>query len=303
MAQFSIQNTSSLQGKIAIVTGANIGLGYETTLALAKKGCTIVMACRNKRKAEDAKYDLLNKIPNADLDVILLDLCEPNSINQFSQQFISKYDQLDLLINNAGIMMPPYRKTSAGFESQMAANYFGHFLLTGLLFDTLVLTPNARIVSLSSLAHNWGDIYFDDLHFEKRYDAKKAYGQSKLACLMFAYELDRKIKEKGLSIYSLAAHPGISNTNLGQHMPKAALALSRFISPLLLQSPKDGALPTLRAALDPKIKGGEYFGPDGFREFKGKPVKVSSNRISHDLEKGKKLWAISEEMTGIKYIF
>jgi NAD(P)-dependent dehydrogenase (short-subunit alcohol dehydrogenase family) len=301
MSQFDLNSVPSHKGKVALVTGANIGLGYETALALAKKDFRVVMACRNEQKAVKAKNDILAHVPHAELDILNLDLSSMKAVRNASAEFLSRYNQLDLLINNAGIMMPPYQKTEDEMESQMAANYFGHFLLTGLLLETLDKSKDSRVVSLSSIAHDWGDIYFDDLHFEKVYSARKAYGQSKLACLMFAYELDSKLKKQNSSTLSVAAHPGVSTTNLGQHMPSFAIKISEIVAPLLFQIPERGALPTLRAALDPAVKGGEYFGPGGFREFKGNPVIVNSNAISKDKVKAQQLWEVSEKLTKFKF--
>ncbi len=301
MSQFDLNNVPSQKGKIALVTGANVGLGYETALALAKKDYKVIMACRNEQKADAARKQILAQVPQAELEFLHLDLSSMKAVRNSSADFLSRYKQLDLLINNAGIMMPPYQKTEDEMESQMAANYFGHFLLTGLLLETLDKTKDSRVVSLSSLAHSWGDIYFDDLHFDKKYSPRKAYGQSKLACLMFAYELDSKLKKNNSATLSLAAHPGVSFTNLWQYMPAFAMKISNVIAPLFSQVPERGALPTLRAALDPHVKGGEYFGPGGFQEFKGQPVRVNSNAISKDKAKAQQLWDVSEKLTNFKY--
>lgn len=300
---WNLKSAPNQPGKIAIVTGANIGLGFETALALAEKGCEIVMACRDLKKAELAKSKILKQNSSAIIHCIALDLGDFASIRKFAITFHSKFNQLDFLINNAGLMTPPYQKTKDGFESQFGINYLGHFLLTGLLLDVIKKTPEARVVMLSSLAHKWGDIYFDDLNFENGYDKNKAYGQSKLACLMFAYELQRRFQKHGISAKSLAAHPGVSTTNLGRHMSFVKLLLAVLIAPFLFQPPKKGALPTLRAALDPTAKGGDYFGPDGKREMRGNPIKVDSNKIAKDQEKAKRLWEVSEKLVDCAFGF
>jgi NAD(P)-dependent dehydrogenase (short-subunit alcohol dehydrogenase family) len=299
---WNLKTVPSQNGKIAIVTGANIGLGFETSKALARKGVEVIMACRNMEKAEDAKASILAENPNARLTLMTLDLNDFASVKSFASSFKEKHSKLDFLINNAGIMMPPFQKTKDGFESQFGVNYLSHFLLTGLLIDVLKETKDSRVITLSSMAHKWGDIQFDDYNFEKGYDKRAAYGQSKLACLMFAYQLQRKLEKHGINTTSLAAHPGVSDTNLGKHMPRFVQGLAKIIGPLFFNSAAGGALPTLRAALDENAKGGEYYGPDGNREMKGNPVKVDSNDNSKDLEKAAKLWTLSEKLTGIKYL-
>ncbi len=301
--KFNIENIPSQKGRIAIVTGANSGLGYETTRLLAKKDIEVVMACRNAKKAEKARNTILKEYPDARLVLMTVDLTRLSSVREFAKEFLNSYHKLDLLINNAGIMMPPYEKTEDGFESQFGVNYLSHFLLTGLLLKTLEATKDSRIVSLSSLAHTFGDIYFDDLQFEKHYNARRGYGQSKLACLMFAYELQRKLEKHKYQSISLAAHPGVSPTNLMKHLPLFIKILAFIFYPFIFQSPKKGALPTVRAALDPEVHGGSYYGPGGFREYKGPPVIVDSNANSMDTDKAIRLWEISEKLTGIRYSF
>lgn len=292
----------SLEGKRALVTGANTGLGFETTKVLAGKGAEVIMACRNIHKANDAKTKILEEFPNAQLHVLKIDLASLESVRLFASQFNLEYGSLDLLINNAGVMMPPYTVTKDGFELQFEANYLGHFLLTGLLMRKLEAAPAARVISLSSLAHDWGDIYFDDLNFKSKYDKRKAYGQSKLACLMYAYELDRRLREKKSPIKSLAAHPGISDTELARYLPWLIRFLSPVLMPLFAQSAASGAQPTLRAALDLSLPGGTYVGPGGNEEYKGKPVIVDSNQKSKDEGVANRLWAVSEQLTNISYL-
>lgn len=302
MDKFRLKDIPTQKGKIAIVTGANSGLGYETSLGLAKVGYKVVLASRNREKVEKARDKILKKVPKAELDIILLDLNELAEVRKFADKFLARYDRLDLLVNNAGLMMPPYQKTKDGFESQIGINHLGHFLLTGLLIDILKKSAGSRVVSLSSIAHKNGKIRFDDLHYEKKYNAQSAYSQSKLACLMFAYELQRRLDKNEYKVMSVAAHPGVAMTNLMQYLPSFMVKIGKVVGPLLLQPPKMGAMPTLRAALDTDIKGGEYFGPSGFGEIKGSPERVNSSRRSLDREVAAKLWELSEKETGIKYL-
>ncbi|MCP4441074.1 MAG: SDR family NAD(P)-dependent oxidoreductase [Aureispira sp.] len=303
MSSFDIKKIPSQKGRIAIVTGANIGLGYETALALAEKEMKVILACRNLEKATKAKKEILGKVPNANLDIIQLDLGQLESVHSFAKEFLAKYDQLDLLINNAGIMVPPFSLTKDGFESQMGVNYFAHFLLTKLLLDTIIKTPNSRIVSLSSNAHKRGKINFDDLQSKEKYSALNAYCQSKLACLIFAYELQRRLEKVGASTISVAAHPGVSDTNLAQYVSKWVML---FLGPILrltmIQSAEAGAEPTLYAALGEDVKGGDYFGPSGWQEFKGRAKKVDSIPLSKDKAVAKRLWEVSEELTNISFL-
>lgn len=300
---FNLKNIKSQKGRIAIVTGANTGLGYETALGLAKKEATVIMACRNLQKAEAAKQKIMSEVPNADVDIIQIDLSKLASVRAFAKTYLAKYQQLDLLINNAGVMMPPYTKTEDGFELQMGANHFGHFLLTGLLLEALTRTPDSRVVSLSSLAHQNGKINFSNLNWEKDYSKLGAYGQSKLACLIFGYELQRRLKAAGANTVSVIAHPGASDTELGRHFPKWLYSILKYtLFPLVSHSPDKGALPTLMAALEPSSKGGEYYGPTGFQEMKGNPGLAKTSELSQNLEVAKKLWEVSEDLTGITYL-
>jgi NAD(P)-dependent dehydrogenase (short-subunit alcohol dehydrogenase family) len=295
---WTLEQAGTQDGRIAIVTGANIGLGLHTALQLAGKGCTVVLACRNPDKAQAARQEILRQFPRADVHCQLLDLSSLKSVREFAADFTARHPRLDLLINNAGIMMPPYALSEDGFESQLAANYLGHFALTGRLLPLLEKTPASRVVSLSSLAHNWSGMRFDDLQFSRGYNKRKAYGQSKFACLVFAYELNRRLQKSGSKVLSVAAHPGVSATNLAQHFPKM---LSLFM-PLFGQSAADGALPTLYAALGSDIQGGDYCGPASFQQMRGAPVKVGSNRASRNTDTARRLWEVSEELTGVHYL-
>jgi NAD(P)-dependent dehydrogenase (short-subunit alcohol dehydrogenase family) len=300
--EFDMKNVPDQKGKVAIVTGANIGLGYETALGLAQKNIKVIMACRNNEKAEKAKADILKEVPGADLEIGLLDLSKLSSVRSFASNFLEKYNRLDILINNAGIMIPPFSKTEDGFESQMGVNYFGHFLLTNLLFPVLEESENSRIVSLSSLAHRNATIEFDNLNSEKSYNKMQAYGQSKVACLMFAYELQRRLEKKGSNTISVAAHPGVSMTNLIQYAPGWMKIIGSLFTPFVTHPAEKGALPSLYGALGDNVRGGDYFGPTGYREMKGKPGKVGSSSYSKDPDVAKNLWETSEELTGQKFL-
>ncbi len=296
-------NLTEQNGRIFIITGANTGLGYENSLSLAKKGAKVIMACRSLKKANTAKDSIKKEVPKADIEVMEIDLSSLDSVRNFAQAYQSKYDRLDVLINNAGVMMPPYTKTDDGYELQFEANFLGHFLLTGLLMDTILKTPDSRVVSLSSIAHKNGKINFDDLQSEKKYSASDAYGQSKLACLMFTYELQRRLEKAGHDqTISTAAHPGISTTELARHMPKVVYTILKYtVAPFLTHAPEQGAKPTLVAAIG-EAEGGDYFGPTGFNEFKGKPGKVSSTALSKDENVAKRLWEKAEELVDLKYL-
>ncbi len=303
MSNLEIDEKTNLKEKIAIVTGANAGLGFETTLALVKNGFTVIMACRNMNKAKEAKSEILKQVPTAQLEIIKIDLSQLDSVREFADSFLTKYTRLDLLINNAGVMMPPYQRTEDGFELQMAANYFGHFLLTGLLIDVITKTKNSRIVSLSSIAHKNASINFDDLQSEQKYSKFGAYGQSKLACLIFSKELQRRLEaNQKVNSISVAAHPGASNTELARHLPKLATIL---LSPLLLlvtHSPKNAAKSTLLAALGDQVNGGDYYGPQGFMDMNGSPGAAKAEPQAYDVLDAKRLWEVSEKLTGIHFL-
>lgn len=297
MDTFNFETIPSQKRRIAIVTGANSGLGFETTIALVLKEIKVIMACRNLEKAEDAKAKILERVPPANLEIMELDLSSLDSVRNFAKDYTKQYLRLDLLINNAGIMVPPYQKTEDGFESQLGVNYLSHFVLTKALFPLLNRTENSRIVSLSSIAHKNAKINFKDINWETNYSRMKAYGQSKLACLLFAYELQRKLEKAGSKTISVAAHPGVSNTELAKYIP---IYFKLLLSPLLLfgtHAPKHAAKPIIFAALSDGILGGDYLGPTGFNEMKGKPGKVASSPYSYQQDIAKKLWAVSEELT------
>jgi len=298
---FNLKQIPSQKGRIAIVTGANVGLGYETALALAKKEMTVILACRNPKKAQAAQLKIKAEVPNATLDFIQLDLGDLATVRRFAQQFTERYDHLDLLINNAGVMIPPYTQTKDGFELQFGVNHLGHFLLTGLLMPTLLQTPHSRVVSLSSIAHKSGKIDFSDLNYQqKKYKASEAYSQSKLACLLFALELNRRLADNANTI-SVAAHPGVAPTNLIRYIPTWVLWLTKPLSWLMTHPADKGALPTLLAALGESVEGGDYYGPTGFNEMKGAPGKAKIEPQALDKEVAKRLWEVSEELTNHKF--
>jgi NAD(P)-dependent dehydrogenase (short-subunit alcohol dehydrogenase family) len=288
----------NMTGKVAIVTGANSGIGYETARVLAQRGATAIMACRSLSKANEAAAALRATRPAGPVEVMELDLGDLDAVRRFAGEFRARYTRLDLLINNAGIMVPPYGKTAQGFETQFGVNHLGHFALTGLLLDQLTQTPGARVVTVSSGAHLFGTINFDDLNAERKYDRNRAYAQSKLANLLFTYELQRRLQAAGLTTLAVAAHPGWTATNLQVHS-----GISTALNPYFAQEQSMGALPTLYAATAAGVQGSEYYGPDGFMQFRGHPKKVSSNKRSQDRAVATRLWEVSEEMTGVTYHF
>ena len=298
MNKWSIDQVPSQVGTIAIVTGANSGIGYEVTLGLIKKGFEVIMACRNIQKAEEAKVKILQQYPTAKINPMRIDTSSLKEVKKFAEQFKSQYQNLHLLINNAGIMMSPNKVSEDGFENQFATNYIGHFALTGLLLPILTNTAGSRIISLSSLSYKWSEILFDDFHFKKGYSKTIAYGQSKRACLMFAFELQRRLSVACYDTLSIAAHPGLSKTNLDQYYP----ALIRPLGNLFLQPAAKGALPILFASLDKDLKGGEFIGPDGFQQMRGYPTIVEADEYSNNKEVAKRLWTESEKMTSVFYL-
>jgi len=302
--KWTTANIPDLSGKVIIVTGGNSGLGFESVKAFAKKGAEVILACRTIEKGENAKVKILNHNHTSKIVVMPLDLMDLSSIKRFVVRFRENYNRLDILLNNAGIMIPPYSLTKDGFESQIGTNHLGHFALTGLLIDFIIKTPKSRVVSTSSIAHKNGKMDFGNFLFDngKGYTPMKAYGRSKLANLMFIYQLQRFFEEKNIASIAVAAHPGVSQTNLMRFIENKFYY--RILKPLfsfLLQNPAKGALPQIRAAVDPNVQGGDFYGPDGFNEMAGFPVKVKSIIASYNTEDAKKLWEISEKLTGINF--
>ncbi len=293
-----------LTGKVIIVTGANSGIGFKAAKEFARSGAQTILACRSVERAQAALDKIRAEIPNASAEIMVLDLASLDSVHQFAKDFKAKYDRLDVLVNNAGIMMVPYGTTADGFERQLGTNHLGHFALTGLLLDLILATPGARIVNVTSNGHRMGTMDFDNLMFDsgEGYSSLGAYGRSKLANLLFTYELQRRFNALGVAALATAAHPGITQTNLTSHLEEQWYG--KLLGPLvmpLLQSASMGALPTLRAAVDPEATGGEYYGPGGFMEQRGYPVQVESSEASHNEADARRLWQLSEQLTGVKY--
>lgn len=300
-ADFDPGDLPRQDGRIAVVTGSNTGLGYHNAHDLAAKGATVVMACRTESRARDAMARIGESVPDADLEFLALDLQSLDSVRTAAAEFRDRHDRLDVLIDNAGIMMTPYERTVDGFEGQMAANYWGHFALTMSLIDLLPDTSDSRVVTLSSLAHRQGAkaIRFDDVHWERTYRRAGAYQQSKLACLMFALELDRRLQAAGKQIVSVGAHPGVAETELGRHLPSLLATVIRYtVGPFISHSPEQGSHPTLVAAIDPDVRGGDYLGPTGRGEFKGDPGPAVVDECARDPEAARRLWELSVELTG-----
>ncbi|MBX7447487.1 SDR family NAD(P)-dependent oxidoreductase [Mycolicibacterium sp. 3033] len=289
-------------GRVAVVTGANAGLGLETAAVLAERGARVVVAVRDLGKGEAAVGEIRRRTSNADVALQQLDLSSLASVHTAADELRAAYPRIDLLINNAGVMYPPKQTTADGFELQFGTNHLGHFALTGLLLDHLLQVEGSRVVTVASIAHNiQAGINFDDLQWERSYNRVAAYGQSKLANLMFTYELQRRLAAKQAPTVAVAAHPGISNTELMRHIPGSGLPGFSALAGLVTNSPAVGSLATLRAATDPAVHGGQYYGPSGFRELVGHPVLVQSNRQSHDTDVQQRLWSVSEELTGVKF--
>lgn len=292
-------NIPDQSGRIVVVTGSSSGIGYEAARVLAEKNAKVIIAVRNQQKGEKAVNKIKAEHSNADVSVMILDLADLSSVKKFVDEYKNKFDRLDLLINNAGVMMPPYSKTKDGFELQMGTNHFGHFSLTLQLLDVIEKTADSRIINISSMMHNYGNIDLEDINWEKRpYNKSRAYADSKIANLYFTYELAKKLSDKGSRVKVVAAHPGWTATDLQRHS-----GVFGFLNPIFAMKMWQGALPTLRAAVDPEAKSGDYFGPDGWQEWRGYPVKVSSNALSKDKDMAARLWAVSEELTGTQYSF
>ena len=294
------QDVPDQHGRVAVVTGANTGLGFETARVLAARGASVVVAVRDVEKGKQAAARIAAAAPGADLTVVELDLSSLESIRAAAAELRAMHPTIDLLINNAGVMYPPRQTTRDGFELQFGTNHLGHFALTGLLLDRLLAVPGSRVATVSSVGHRIrARINFDDLQWERSYDRVAAYGQSKLANLMFTYELQRRLTAHGATTIAVAAHPGASNTELIRNSPAAIRRIARPIAPLVAQSAAMGALPTLRAATDPAVLGGQYYGPGGPGQTRGYPRLVTSSRQSYDIALQQRLWAVSEELTGV----
>ncbi len=284
-------------GKVIIVTGSTSGLGKEAVKVIAGKNATVIMAVRNVDKGNEVAHAITKEFQGATIEVRKLDLSDLGSIRAFADIIMTEYDRLDVLINNAGIMFPPYSKTMDGFENQFGTNHLGHFALTGLLMPLLKKTERSRVVVLSSLGHTMGNLNFEDLNWESRkYDTQKAYGDSKLANLYFTYELARKLSKQGNHPRITAAHPGWTATDLQRHS-----ALMSGMNKFLAQHVTMGVLPALRAAFDENATAGELYGPSKLMHMRGYPIAHTSNKRSYDEPIARELWRRSEEMTGITF--
>ncbi len=309
MSKWTAAEMPDLKDKVAIITGANSGLGYHTALELACHGAKVILACRNRDKTEAAMGRINAAAIGADAEFMALDLADLDSIAGFATAFKARFAKLDILNNNAGVMALPLVRTRQGFEMQIGTNHFGHFALTGRLMDVLKKTPGARVVNTASLAHVWTTgLDLDDPNWERKpYKKWDAYGKSKLSNLLFTYELQRRLNQTGSNVISVAAHPGYAATNLqaaGPAMEKSAMTglLMKVGNSLFAQPAEMGALPQLYAATMPDLRGGEYYGPDGFGGNRGYPKKVRSNAASRNEDTARALWTLSENLTGVRYL-
>lgn len=301
--KWTTNNIPNLSGKVIIVTGGNSGIGFETTKELARKGAHTILACRSMEKGDDAAQRIRAEIPNARLEPMVLDLGSLKSVRAFANIFKAEHDHLNVLVNNAGVMWVPYGKTEDGFERHFGVNHLGHFALTGLLLDVLLKTPGSRVVTVSSIGHRSGTMDFDNLMYKDGigYQRNQAYGRSKLANLLFTFELQRRFDTKQTNVIATAAHPGGANTNLGRYVEDRWWwwGLLHLLTVPMTQSAAMGAMPILRAATDPEAKGGDYFGPGGFMGMRGYPIKVECSNAAKDVDIAKRLWQVSEDLTGI----
>lgn len=288
-------------GRIAVITGANSGIGLRAADHLARRGATVIMACRNLDKAEAARRDLPGTT-----EVVELDLARQASVRDAAAAILQKHGKIDLLINNAGIMWLQEGRTEDGFERQFGINHLGHFTFTGLLLPALREVPGSRVVTVSSIAHRGGRIHFDNINLDGKYGRQRAYAQAKLANLMFAVELERRLRDSGAETRSLACHPGLASTNLAgpgiaEESPLRIGRVAHWLWPLVTQSAEKGAWPTLYAATAAQAKGGRYYGPAHFREAMGPPREARPRRYATDPDLGRRLWELSEKLTGLSY--
>jgi protochlorophyllide reductase len=304
--QWTSADIPDQSGKIGLVTGGNSGLGYETVRALAIKGARVILASLDTARGHAARDRILQLSPEVVIELMQLDLASLASIRQFTENFKAEYAQLHILVNNAGIMATPYGDTVDGFEMQVGVNHLGHFALTGLLCEVLLNTPESRVVAVSSFSEIIGWMNLDNLMNEKSYNRWRAYGKSKLANLLFAYELQRRLKAAGAPTISLAAHPGIAASNLREDLKSRQTPflyrIQGYFWELLTQSVEMGALPQLYAATALEVKGGEFYTPTGFYNLWGYPKKSRSSHRSYDERFAAQLWNLSEDLTGVKYL-
>src|SRR5690348_10737787 len=295
-AKWTSGDVPGQQGRLAVVTGANTGLGFETARVLAARGASVVLAVRDTGKGTAAAARIAGTAPGANVTVQPLDLASLESVRAAAGELRARHPAIDLLVNNAGVMFPPRQATADGFELQLGTNHLGHFALTGLLLEQMLPVAGSRVVTVSSTAHRLGArIHFGDLQSERSYHRVAAYSQSKLANLMFTYELARRLSSAATTTIALAAHPGLAATELTRNTPPIA---AFFYARLLSQKAAMGALPTLRAATDPGVAGGQYYGPGRLLGTRGYPTLAKSSRQSHDTAIQRRLWTVSEELTG-----
>jgi len=302
------QDVPNLEGQEVIVTGANSGIGFEATKIFAENNANVVMACRNLEKADKAKQKIEEELEKPSLEVRKLDLAELASIEEFAEEYKANNRKLDILCNNAGIMAVPRQETRDGFEKQLGINHLGHFVLTSRLLPLLKKSDEARVVNQSSGLHEKGSINFDDLMMEENYDKWDAYANSKLANILFTYELQRKLKENNLNVISVACHPGYASTNLQYRGPmeegsKIKLIGMKIANMLFAQSARKGALPMIYASVNEEVDGGEYIGPGGLANMRGYPEKQKSSDESYNEDVAEVLWTRSESLTDVKFDF
>ena len=309
MSRWIVEEMSPMEGETVVVTGANSGLGYEATKAFADAGATVVMACRSQERGETAATDIRRSVRGGNLEVRVCDLADLDSVAAFADGVRAEADGIDVLCNNAGVMAIPRQETADGFEMQLGVNHLGHFALTGRLLPALRASEGeSRVVTQSSQAHTAGEMEFSDLQSEREYGKWSAYGRSKLANLLFAYELQRRLSEHDATVRSVACHPGYADTELQFRGPRESgsslrLGLMKVANALFGQSAERGALPMLYAATSDEVTGGEYVGPSGFMRMRGSPEFQRSNAASRDEADAERLWAVSEELTGVEYEF
>jgi len=302
MAKWTAEEVPDQSGRVAVVTGANSGIGLVTATELARAGATVVLAARGG-KAEGARAEIASQVPSAALDPRTLDLADLSSVRAFADELAAAHPTIDLLINNAGVMMPPRQQTADGFELQFGTNHLGHFALTGLLLDRLRAGSDARVVTVSSIEHKPGRLDFDDLQSERGYSPRGAYQQSKFANAVFGLEFDRRLRATAIPVKSVLAHPGYSATNLQTTGPTGPMkAVLRITNAFVAQPAERGAWPSLYAATAPDVEGGEFYGPDGFNEMRGHPTMVQPVRRAQEAEAGRRLWEVSEELSGVRYL-
>ncbi len=304
MSKWTPREMPPQQGRLAVVTGANSGIGYQTARYLSRAGATVILACRSAAKGEAARAKIVAENAAAKVEVRVLDVADLDSVRRFATEFLGEGKPLDLLINNAGVMAIPERRTTPqGFEMQFGTNHLGHFALTGLLLPALLRQPKSRVVTVASIAHKGGKLNFDDLNGERGYDPRGAYQQSKLANLVFGLEFDRRLRARSADTTSVIAHPGVAVTNIISNGMGTGIKgrIVGALLPLVAQSDDRGSWPLLYAATSSEVRGGGYYGPDGIAEIKGMPVEVKPKPQALDPASGKRLWEVSEALTGVRY--